>query len=143
MRYTTARDIQPDEELCIFYGHKSSFIPVPIQDIKKEHPISQWNDITTSSFIEAANCGGLLAVDCQDDQDIKNPYLEGDPNEGIPQEELPFTKLKPPPDEEDSKSIRTSYVISSNRFRRNSSRTTVNAWAVDVPDPRHIPSLLK
>ncbi len=35
------------------------------------------------------------------------PYLEGDPTDVIPDEQLPFTRFKLPPEEEDPDSIRT------------------------------------
>ncbi|KAF8194232.1 cytidine deaminase-like protein [Pholiota molesta] len=47
-------------------------------------------------------------------------------DEIIPEDDLPFTRFKPPPDEEDPQSIRT-----------------VQAWVVDIPEPRHITTLLK
>ncbi|KAF8964191.1 hypothetical protein BDZ97DRAFT_2075331 [Flammula alnicola] len=44
----------------------------------------------------------------------------------IPEEDLPFTRYKLPPEEEDVQSIRT-----------------VQAWVVAVPEPRHITTLLQ
>ena len=41
------------------------------------------------------------------DHDNLNPYLEGDPDEIISEEDLPFTRFKLPPEEEVG-SIRTS-----------------------------------
>ncbi|KAF8798761.1 cytidine deaminase-like protein [Phlegmacium glaucopus] len=55
-----------------------------------------------------------------------NPYLEGDPNEIVPEEDLPFTRFKLPPEEEEVGSIRTA-----------------QAWVVDIPDQRHITTMLK
>lgn len=46
------------------------------------------------------------------DHDNLNPYLEGDPDEIISEEDLPFTRFKLPPEEEEAGSIRTStYVL--------------------------------
>jgi tRNA-specific adenosine deaminase 3 len=121
IRYITARDIQADEELCILYEHNLWF--APIQGSKNEGPIPQENEMSTSPFTPADeddDWSGLLTVENQDDE-IKNPYLEGDPHEIIPQEMLPFTKLRPPPDEEDPQSIRTSCVIPLATFSAHSS----------------------
>jgi tRNA-specific adenosine deaminase 3 len=118
IRYITARDIQADEELCIFYGHDLWFAPVAIQDSKNED--LQENEMSTSPFTladEDDGWSGLLTVD----DEIKNPYLGGDPHEIISQEMLPFTKLRPPPDEEDPQSIRTSCVIPLATFSSHSS----------------------
>lgn len=116
IRYVAARDIQPDEELCIFYGYDLSFAPVTIQGIPQGS-----KNLTSSVTVGAVDdiWNSHLAVGFQE---IRNPYLEGDPNEVVPQTELPFTKLRPPLDEEDHQSIRTSYVIRPNRFLRNSSK---------------------
>jgi len=53
-------------------------------------------------------------------------YLQGDPDDIIPEEDLPFTRFRPEPEEETLDDIRT-----------------VEAWAVDIPDPRHITTMLK
>ena len=46
------------------------------------------------------------------DHDNLNPYLESDPDEIISEEDLPFTRFKLPPEEEEAGSIRTStYVL--------------------------------
>ncbi|KAF8073797.1 hypothetical protein FPV67DRAFT_1606053 [Lyophyllum atratum] len=70
--------------------------------------------------------GGLSAVGEDPDLPAPGPYLDGDPNEIITDEELPFTRFKLPPEEEELDSIRT-----------------VEAWVVDIPDPRHITKMLK
>ena len=41
---------------------------------------------------------------------IVNPYLEGDPDEIISEEDLPFTRFKLPLEEEEVGSIRTSTI---------------------------------
>ena len=43
-----------------------------------------------------------------------NPYLEGDPDEIISEEDLPFTRFKLPPEEEEVGSIRTSTYVHTN-----------------------------
>ena len=40
-----------------------------------------------------------------------NPYLEGDPDEIILEENLPLTRFKLPPEEEENGSIRTSKCV--------------------------------
>ncbi|KAJ3505047.1 hypothetical protein NLJ89_g7617 [Agrocybe chaxingu] len=109
IRYTTVRDVEAGEELCIFYGHKLWFSPAD-------------RNYTQIEEIEVEDGWGGLAADVQ----ITNPYEEGDQTEVIPENELPFVRLKQSPDEEDPESIRT-----------------IQAWVVDVPDPRHITTLLK
>ncbi|KAK0449219.1 cytidine deaminase-like protein [Armillaria borealis] len=100
IRYTTVRDIEPGEELCIFYGHNLWFQPVesdshPTEESEAEEPLPM-----------PANS------QCHDDI--------------VAEDNLPFFKIKPPPDEEDLASIRT-----------------IQAWVVDIPDPRHTTAMLK
>lgn len=65
-----------------------------------------------------------------------------DPDEIIPEDELPFTRFKPPPDEEDIDTIRTSTRLINWMFRNSCSRVAT-AWVVDVSDFRHLAPLLK
>ncbi|PBK97822.1 cytidine deaminase-like protein [Armillaria gallica] len=100
IRYTTVRDIEPGEELCIFYGHNLWFQPVesdshPAEESEAEEPLP-------------------MSANNQSHDDI------------VAEDNLPFFKIKPPPDEEDPASIRT-----------------IQAWAVDIPDPRHTTAMLK
>ncbi|KAJ7212201.1 cytidine deaminase-like protein [Mycena pura] len=53
-------------------------------------------------------------------------FFEGPADDVIPEQDLPFERFKPPPEEETAESIRT-----------------VQAWVVDVPDPRSIGPMLK
>lgn len=79
-----------------------------------------------------------------------NPYLEGDPDEIISEEDLPFTRFKLPPEEEEVGSIRTStyvhqLIISSSidiKFTFLNTRIA-QAWVVDIPDQCHIATMLK
>ncbi|KIK69616.1 hypothetical protein GYMLUDRAFT_236120 [Collybiopsis luxurians FD-317 M1] len=104
IRYETVRDINEDEELCIFYGHKLWFDPVDTAvSAEAPEPEDGW--------------GGLSAVRNNGDSD---------PDEIVAEQSLPFTRLKPPPEEEDLESVRT-----------------IPAWVVDVPEPRYITTLLK
>ncbi|KAH0586297.1 SET domain-containing protein 7 [Termitomyces sp. J132] len=118
IKYTTVRDIAPDEELCIFYGHNLWFRPAGTSEKVAALPESDAED----------GWGGFSAVgECADPSPFQqSPFEKGDPDEVIPEEELPFTRYKPPPEEEDLDSIRT-----------------VEAWVVDVPNPRHITKMLK
>ncbi|KAL0960634.1 hypothetical protein HGRIS_005663 [Hohenbuehelia grisea] len=55
------------------------------------------------------------------------PYdLEGNPDDIIPEEKLPFDRFKLPPEEETAEEIRT-----------------VIAWAIDIPDARHTSIMLR
>ncbi|KAK7469099.1 tRNA-specific adenosine deaminase subunit tad3 [Stygiomarasmius scandens] len=120
IKYETVREIDPGEELCIFYGHKLWFDPVDVcsvQDGSDPEIDDGW--------------GGLSVVNEEHrESTIENEALlalmDGDENEIIDEESLPFTRYKPPPDEEELDTIRTML-----------------AWVVDVPDPRHITALLK
>ncbi|KAF5382635.1 hypothetical protein D9615_002940 [Tricholomella constricta] len=118
IRYTTVRDIASDEELCIFYGHKlwfdsaESLDPVPHCHVP-EVTEDGWGDLSAVEDAESAD-------------PPLGPYLDGDPDEVIADEYLPFTRFKLPPEEEDLESIQT-----------------VDAWVVDIPDPRHITKMLK
>lgn len=85
IRYTTARVIHPEEELCIFYGHKLWFDPADGQDAADtvDEPDDGW--------------GGLSGI--QDDLsstqvDEDWPLMQGDRDDIIPEEQLPFTRLK-------------------------------------------------
>lgn len=102
IRYITARDIEPEEELCIFYGHKLWFSPVGLtvgghtNQIPQEDPNDEW--------------GGLSAVDYDESGEPMfpiNPFAEGDPDELILEGNLPFTRYKLPPEEEEPDSVRT------------------------------------
>ncbi|KAF9046419.1 hypothetical protein BJ165DRAFT_1471541 [Panaeolus papilionaceus] len=115
IRYTTVRDIEQGEELCIFYGHNLWFSDADC-DGNFNRPHSPADDIW----------GGLSALTDSDPSPIVNPYIEGDQEEVIPEEDLPFIRYKLPPEEEEPGSIRT-----------------VDAWVVDIPDQRHITTLLK
>ncbi len=82
IRYTTVRDIEPGEELCIFYGHNLWFQPVesdshPAEESDAEEPLP-------------------MSANSQSHDDI------------VAEDNLPFFKIKPPPDEGDLASIRTS-----------------------------------
>lgn len=94
------RDIAPGEELCIFYGHNLWFKPVGLSE----------KAALLSELDAEDGWGGLSAVGESADpvsSQEESPFEKGDPDEVIPEEELPFTRYKLPPEEEDLESIRT------------------------------------
>ncbi|KAJ7600982.1 hypothetical protein C8J56DRAFT_23032 [Mycena floridula] len=103
--FTAVREIQQDEELCIFYGHNLWFQSA-------ERTMSR--SVVSNSADD--DWGGLSVLDSS------NENLD----ELMQDEDLPFLRLKPPPDEEDLESIPRE-----------------KAWVVDVPDSRQLGPLLK
>ncbi|KAF5338980.1 hypothetical protein D9611_008777 [Ephemerocybe angulata] len=117
IRYTTVQDVQPGDELCIFYGHNLWFTPSEGEKKKSDpdEPDDGW--------------GGLAAVGEDENTDstiLQNPFEGGNPDDIIPDESLPFIRFKPPPEEETAESIRT-----------------IEAWVVNVPEPKHLGPLIK
>lgn len=100
----TVRDIEPDEELCIFYGHNLWF---DLADSSAHiRPITRTQEEAEDEW------GGLLAVDEVTQSTGRHaPFLAGDPNEIVPDEQLPFVRFKLPPEEEDLESIRTGMSL--------------------------------
>lgn len=103
IKYTTVRDVQPGEELCIYYGHNLWFsVPKPLQQI----------DAVTE---DDDGWGGLTAIvedELRASHERTNPYVDGPQDEVISEEDLPFTRYKLPPEEEDAESIRTGKLCS-------------------------------
>ncbi|KAI0647731.1 hypothetical protein C8Q79DRAFT_999339 [Trametes meyenii] len=126
IRYTTSRRILPDEELCIFYGHKLWFDPVDATDDASAAVVPDESD---------DGWGGLTGLDEEvEDRDISlwDPCYqlrEGNPSENVPEEQLPFTRLKLMPEDEEEEDIDT--------VRKE------HAWAVDLPEPRLAAIMLK
>ncbi|KAI0042159.1 hypothetical protein FA95DRAFT_1500442 [Auriscalpium vulgare] len=110
IRYTTTRAVKPDEELCIFYGSKLWFDPVD----RSPHisPDAKTED----------GWGGLSAIQGE-------VAADEDPLEIIPENDLPFTRIKVTSDHDDEDT--------------EDSVRTVQVWAVDIPDARHITVMLK
>jgi tRNA-specific adenosine deaminase 3 len=83
IRYTTTRQIEPDEELCIFYGLNLWFRPVLPALI---------NASVAGSFVEEheqdQSWGGLLTLSMEDES------IEEDPKAIVPEDRLPFIRLK-------------------------------------------------
>ena len=79
-----------------------------------------------------------------DDDLFVNPYVEGDPDEIVSEEDLPFTRFKPPPEEEEVESIRTGpYPTHCPDILFRPPTQLAQAWVVDIPDQRHITTMLK
>lgn len=103
IRYTTTKNVDLDEEMCIFYGHNLWFEPASTSDRPRrssQEPEDEW--------------GGLSAVADLNDSEPRRPsFLDGDPDEIISEEDLPFTRLKVTLDEveEDMDSVRTSALF--------------------------------
>ncbi|KAI9465019.1 hypothetical protein BJY52DRAFT_1209858 [Lactarius psammicola] len=115
IRFTTARAVEPDEELCVHYSHD------PNHSSEEPGPDG-------SAELADDGCGGLPAALVSE---APNHVLLAtpDPNEILPDDDLPFTRVKLTSDEDDEETAETV--------------RTVQAWAVDIPDPRHITSALR
>ncbi|KAJ7147514.1 hypothetical protein C8R43DRAFT_1088552 [Mycena crocata] len=113
IHYTTTRDVEPEEELCIYYGSNLWFDPIA----------TGANDL---SFEERADdgWGGLSSLDIP--QNSLPSFFDGSIDDVVPEEDLPFERFKPPPEEETADTIQT-----------------VQAWAVDVLKPQSIGPMLK
>ncbi|KAL1677914.1 hypothetical protein EV122DRAFT_213210 [Schizophyllum commune] len=136
IRYTTTRRILLGEELCIFYGHKLWFDAVDAADgpsnaTDADLPVDDGFgglaglEMGTKDGEEDALAGpssdptaGAILGPC--------PYGDGQDDDILQDENLPFTWLKPPPEEEEPGSVRT-----------------IRAWAVDIPEPRRTGKALK
>ncbi|EIW51246.1 uncharacterized protein TRAVEDRAFT_137698, partial [Trametes versicolor FP-101664 SS1] len=125
IRYITTRTVLPDEELCIFYGHKLWFDPV---------------DATATDYAGAEideemddGWGGLASLDGVDDggtlDELFNGFENGSPEEIVLEDALPFTRLKLTPEDEEEEDM--------DAIRKE------EAWAVDLPDPRLAAVMLK
>ncbi|PFH53928.1 hypothetical protein AMATHDRAFT_72953 [Amanita thiersii Skay4041] len=114
IRYTAIRDIEPEEELCIYYGHRLWFNSNVSHPVSNAAPSSE----NTNIWEELSAMGSIV--------DDDSPYLNGDASEAISDDDLPFTRYKLSADEEDPDSVQT-----------------VHAWVVDIEDPRQIAMMLK
>jgi tRNA-specific adenosine deaminase 3 len=96
IRYTTTRDILPDEELCIFYDHKLWFTPFREQPPHKA-------DVVADTFKEKNEDtrDGLFELGSS------NKTSDEEANEIMAEEDLPFTRLMARNSEEDVNAIRT------------------------------------
>ncbi|KAI9061359.1 hypothetical protein FKP32DRAFT_1576160 [Trametes sanguinea] len=125
IRYTTTRPIVIDEELCIFYGHKLWFDPVDATD-RVDAGVA---DDTDDGWGGLTNMGGdESSTDALDDW-LVDQYAEGDPDAAIPEEQLPFVRLKLTPEDEEEEDLES--------IRKE------DAWVVDLPDPKLAAVMLK
>jgi hypothetical protein len=95
IRYTTVRAVEPDEELCIYYGPNLWFKPASVSDERRARADAEIVD---------DGWGGLAAVAGE----ASNHVLEEetpDPNEILPDEDLPFIRVKLTSDEDDEETI--------------------------------------
>ncbi|EJC98874.1 uncharacterized protein FOMMEDRAFT_128553 [Fomitiporia mediterranea MF3/22] len=118
IRFTTARDIDLDEELCIFYGHNLWLTPVGSSNEK--FVIS--NGSATSYLDDWSALRGLVTV-------RNNPFSDGVPGELVQETDLPFLRTKVMPEDEGED--------------EEGSIRTIKVWIVDVPDPKQTSLLLK
>lgn len=118
IRYTSTRTVNPGEELCIFYGHKLWFDPVGTAENLPPQVCLDQSD--QSEFLD------ILAVDSKTDE--VEPWDTGKPNDILEGEALPFIwkKLQIDEEEESMEDVRT-----------------MQAWAIDIPDPKYIATMLK
>ena len=100
IRYTTARAVEPDEELCIYYGSNLWFKPaeIPISDERTR----------ADTELDEDGWGGLSAVAGEASSPPKRVLEEmPNPNEILPDEDLPFTRVKLTSDEDDEETSET------------------------------------
>ena len=101
IRYTTVHAVEPDEELCIYYGSNLWFKPSETQIL----------DGLTSADTELIDdgWGGLSAVAGEAEASSSNHVSKemSDPNEILPDEDLPFTRVKLTSDEDDEETSET------------------------------------
>lgn len=135
IRYIASRDIEAEEELCIFYGHKLWFDPA--ECAVKEYP-------SRDSQGDSDEWGGLNSIDYDRMTRIipANPFVGGDAEEILCEEDLPFVRYKVPTEEEELGTVRTS-ECSLLHWGDWHLSNIAQAWVVDVPDPKCITTLLK
>lgn len=121
--YTSTRAIQPDEELCIFYGHQLWFDPV-------DGPPRTHSDLddTTDPW------GGLA--------DIQHHDTHMD--DVVQETDLPFTWKRLGLEKEEE---RLDEIELGNHNQLPTLLLThphtVQAWVVDIPDQTHIATMLR
>jgi tRNA-specific adenosine deaminase 3 len=93
IRYTTVRAVEPDEELCIYYGPNLWFTPVGIPD----------ESTCADAELADDDWGGLSALVGEASNHVPKDPL--DPNEILPDEDLPFTRVKLTSDEDDEETL--------------------------------------
>ncbi|KAG2100418.1 uncharacterized protein F5147DRAFT_710294 [Suillus discolor] len=119
IRYTSTRTINPEEEMCIFYGQNLWFDPVGTAENLEPQVYLDQND--QSEFLD------ILAIDIEVDE-VEPRDTSGDPHDILEGEALPFIwkKLQIDEEEESMEDIRT-----------------MQAWAVDISNSKYIATMLK
>lgn len=101
IRYVTSRKIMPDEELCIFYGHKLWFDPIDAMDGVNANPAEEQDD----------GWGGLAGVGHRDEEPLDDisaicdGFATGPPDVVVLEEELPFKRIRLTPDDEEEEDM--------------------------------------
>ncbi|KZT64622.1 hypothetical protein DAEQUDRAFT_601696 [Daedalea quercina L-15889] len=121
IRYTTTRRIEEGEELCIFYGHKLWF---DAADSVDAGTLSEDLDDGWGRLTRVHNLGDEISG--LDIQIAK--YAEGNPQDPVEEEDLPFTRIKllRDDDEDELSAVRTQ-----------------PAWVADVAEARHTATMLQ
>jgi tRNA-specific adenosine deaminase 3 len=87
IKYTTTRPIEAGEELCIFYGH------------------SLWFELAEGP--QASSSQGINRNLFPPLREEADPFQQGDPDEILLPEELPFKLHRLPPEEETVETVQT------------------------------------
>ncbi|KAN0087432.1 hypothetical protein V8E55_006053 [Tylopilus felleus] len=114
--YTSTRTIQPDEELCIFYGHKLWFDPV-------DGPRCRTSDLDENTD----PWGGLADIQGHTVDNVASTSSDAS-RDIVAQNDLPFSWKKLGLEKEEEKLDDIELV---------------QAWVVDIPDQTHIATMLK
>lgn len=99
IRYTATSLIKPDEELCIFYGYNLWFVPV--ESTSESSPIDMGRGRDNHD-----GWGGLSMISIEEET-----FSDGNAEEIIPERNLPFSRIKFTPEEEEEEvmnAVRTS-----------------------------------
>jgi hypothetical protein len=88
--------VEPDEELCIHYGPNLWFKPAVVSD---EHRAIADTEIVEDGW------GGLAAIASEDSNHVLEEEQTPDPNGILPDEDLPFSRVKLTSDEDDEETI--------------------------------------
>ena len=131
--------MEPDEELCIYHRPNLWFQPVGASQDERAY--------TDTSPVVEDRWGGLSTVIGQVAETSNHvPSKSPDPNEIVPDEDLPFTRIKLTSDEDDEETleaVRTGEPTLRVPTRLSDAQCKVQAWAVDIPDPRHTTTAVK
>ena len=104
IRYVTSRRVLPGEELCIFYGHRLWFDPVDAADRAdplSDPPEDPWGALPRVDDGDHDDRGaGPSGLDAMFDA-----FADGVPDEVVPEEELPFKRMKLTPEEEEEEEM--------------------------------------